>query len=107
MIESNEQALAALVDGTSHERLKAARYLARNATTTELAPIRGAQRTETVSYVRASLDMAVRRLVDHKPNFEIDPVDELDVPPEVQRQIYNKAVEYVTGLVLHELAAAQ
>lgn len=94
-----------LTSGTSHERLKAARLLARGAGPGDLPTLRQALQAETVSYVKTSLDLAIRRLSKLTVSLEPDPVDEHEIPEAIKQQIRTEAVEQVTGLVLHEISS--
>jgi signal transduction histidine kinase len=94
-----------LASGSTNERLKAARFLARNAHVSDLTPLRKARQVETVSYVKTSLDLAIGRLSNRPPIVEPDPADEFAVPEEIKRQIRGQAVEWVSGLLLHEIAS--
>ena len=93
-----------LSSGSTHERLKAARFLARNAHAGDLAMLRGARQVETVSYVKTSLDLAIGRLSNLPTAAQPDPADEFDVPEEIKRQIRGQAVEWIAGLLLHEIS---
>jgi signal transduction histidine kinase len=102
---TREDALQLLGAGSTHERLKSARFLARNAQASDLLTLRHARQTETVSYVRTSLDLVIARLSNFSSIAAADPVDEFDVPDALKRQIRNQAVEWVAGLLLHEIAS--
>ena len=102
---NREDAIRLLTAGSSHERLKAARTLAKNPGAGDLEALRGARQSETVSYVKTSLDIAIRRL-SSLPTVEVnDPPGEIEIPEEVRRQISSKAVEWIAGLLLHEIAS--
>ena len=101
---TREGALQFLSSGSTHERLKASRFLARNAQAGDVAALRRAWQIETVSYVKASLDLAIARLSNLTPAIAPDPSDEFDVPDGFRRQIHRQAVEWVAGLLLHEIA---
>lgn len=100
-----EEALHVLGAGPTHERLKAARLLARSAQAGDLAALRRARQIETVSYVKTSLDRAINRLSNLPLAIAPDPADEFDVPEQLKRQIKSQAVEWVAGLLLHEIAS--
>ena len=94
-----------LVSGSNHERLKAARFLMRNAQINDLPALRRARQAETVSYVKTSLDVGIGRLSNLPATAQPDPIDEFEVPAELKRQIYSQAVEWIAGLLLHEIAS--
>lgn len=102
---TREDALQMLASGSNHERLKAARFLARNAIVSDLLALRKARQTETVSYVKTSLDLGIGRLSNLPAPTEPDPTDEYEVPEELKRQIRSQAVEWIAGLLLHEIAS--
>lgn len=102
---THEEALAALRAETPHERLKAARFLARHAQAADIKELRRARRHESVSYVKTALDRAIDRLSNlPSPNVP-DPSDEIEVPEDVKRQNRAQAIEWVAGLLLHEIAS--
>ena len=99
-----ETALKLLQSSSSHQRLKAARYLARNAKQEDLKAINQARRGESVTYVRSSLGLCIKRL-SNQLNLEEPTLPlEFEVPENLRRQIYTKAVEEVAGFILHEIA---
>lgn len=98
-------ALGMLSASSSHERLKAARFLARHAEPGDLVALRQAKQVESVSYVKASLDSAIRRALGVLSPAPVEPDDESDVSPDVRRQIRGKAVQEVARLLLHEIAS--
>lgn len=102
---TREDALQLLGAGPTHERLKAARLLARSAQAGDLAALRRARQIETVSYVKTSLDLAINRLSNLPSPITPDPADEFDVPEQLKRQIKSQAVEWIAGLLLHEIAS--
>ena len=91
---------------SAHDRLKAARFLARNTDEADLQVLRDALRRETVSYVRASLELAVKRASHAAAIAKGSAVlDEIEVPPDVRRHIRNEATAEVAGRLLHEVAS--
>lgn len=100
---NRKTALKLLQSSSSHQRLMAARYLARNARQEDLKVINQARSGESVTYVRSSLALCIKRL-SNEINLEqpILPL-EFEVPENLRRQIYTKAVEEVAGFILHEI----
>lgn len=88
-----------------HERLKAARHLARNASPDHLPQLQRARQVENVSYVKRSLDVAIGRCRNICPEVKHDPSDEFSISQSVQREIRAKAVLEVAGMLLHEIAS--
>ena len=103
---TRSEALASLSASSAHDRLKAARFLVRNATAADLQALRDALRRETVSYVRASLEVAAKR-ASHAAAIARDPnvLDEIEVPPDVRTHIRNEATAEIAGRLLHEVAS--
>ena len=102
---TRDTALGALTSGTTHERLIAARFLARNSSPEDLSPLRDALHRETELYVRNLLELAIRRtsqLTNQRPDTE---AEDSDVPPHVTKHIRRKVTEEITGLILHEIAS--
>jgi signal transduction histidine kinase len=100
---TREEALAQLQSDTPHERLKAARFLVRNAQAADHTALRDARQRETVSYVKKSLDQALANLSRQPASPSSEPVVELSIPEDVRRQIRAQAVEQVTRTLLHEI----
>ncbi|WP_337173553.1 ATP-binding protein [Paludisphaera sp.] len=102
---TSDQALLLLSSKSPHERLKAARFLGKQANVSDLPVLRQARRVETVSYVKTSLDATISRLSNLPVDQANADVEEFEVPEEVRKQIWSEAVEWVTGLILHEIAS--
>ena len=102
---TRQDALETLSSGSAHDRLKAVRFLARNSDPSDLHALRNALRSETVSYVRTSLELAINRL-SHSASPQVEAAsDESEIPPDVRSQIRNEVTEEVTGQILHEIAS--
>lgn len=99
------EALTLLASNASHDRLKAARSLILTAEKSDIKTLKRARQFETVAHVRASLDRALDRLAITSVHPENEASAEFDVPDEVRRQIETKAIEWVAGLILHEIAS--
>lgn len=102
---TRNEAFNLLKSSSPHERLQAARFLARDATPNDLQVLKHARQSENVSYVKRSLDTAIARASNLPTMPQSDPPDEITVPEEIRRQIMNQAVETVTGSLLHEIAS--
>jgi len=101
---TRQEALQLIRSKSQHERLKAARFFARNAEACDLAMLRLASQREAVSYVRDCLRRAIARIAisDRRGGRDID--DEADVPADTRRQIRAEAVDWVATLLLHEIS---
>ena len=106
----NEQALAAFErarTATSSERLRAARFLAQNATggdRNRLSKIRGVERN---SWVRRALDQALKRSEMGRSDDSTEPVEEIRETPFPDARLYDElraqAIVETSAMFLHEL----
>lgn len=103
---TREEALANLTADTAHDRLKAARFLARYSKASDIQLLRNALLAETVSYVRTSLNLAIDK-VERERSKEAgrDSVEEFHISPDLRAHIKNEVTKEVTGLILHEVAS--
>lgn len=102
---TRDEALESLSSSSAHNRLKAARFLARNSDPSDLQVLRDALRSETVSYVRTGLERAINRASNSASPHVEDALEESEIPPDVRTQIRNEITEEVTGQILHEIAS--
>lgn len=101
---NREEALNNLKATSAHLRGQAARALGDVGLGTDLPRIRKAQREETVPYVNYALQETVRRLA--KEQAPAPSADDTNViSDEVRKQIYGKAMEWITGFLLHEISS--
>lgn len=103
---NRSSALQDLAASESHTRLRAARYLSKNAIYEDLTVLKAAKRVETYSYVIEALDVGISRLSNtpvteaESPNEE-----EPEIAQEIRKQAKSQATEWITGILLHEIAA--
>ena len=102
---TRQEALKKLTSDSAHERVKAARFLGQNSDPSDLPVLRKALQIETVSYVRTALELALRRAANAPSQSETAPVEELEIPYDVRVQIKRRAIEEVTGQLLHEISS--
>ena len=103
---TREEALQSLAASSAHDRLRAARFLARGCDSSDLHVLRAALQGETVSYVRTSLALAIKRASSSVPPLDgVDGAEEVEIPPDVRAHIRNEVTGEVTGRVLHEIAS--
>lgn len=102
---TREEAIEQLSSDSAHERLKAARFLARNSDPTDVQGLRKALQSETVSYVRTSLNLAITRIERSALRTRAGTLVELEIPDELRAQIRNEITEELTGQILHEIAS--
>ncbi len=101
---NREEALENLKAPSAHLRGQAARVLGDVGRKTDLPRIRMARREETVTYVNYALQETIRRLAhEHAPEPSADEADV--VSDDVRKQIYGKAMEWITGFLLHEISS--
>lgn len=100
---TREEALAALSNGTSHGRFSALRVLERVALPSDIEFLMKLQTTEADLYVKKRIERVVSRL--HKDLPVKTQVDDDIVPAEVKRKIRADAIEWVAGLLLHEIGS--
>lgn len=101
---TREEALDNLKASSAHLRGQAARALGDVGLRTDLVRIRQAQRDETVTYVDYALQETIRRLAyEQAPAPSTDEADV--VSDDVRKQIYGKAMEWITGFLLHEISS--
>ena len=102
---TRQEALETLSSSSAHDRLKAVRFLARNSDPSDLQALCDALRSETVSYVRTGLELAIKR-ISHSASPKVEAAsEEFEIPPDVRSQIRNEVTEEVTGQILHEIAS--
>ena len=102
---TREEAVEQLSSDSAHERLKAARFLARNSDPADVQRLRKALQSETVSYVRTSLNLAIKRVETSASRTVAVPAEELEIPDDLRAQIKNEITEELTGQILHEIAS--
>lgn len=102
---TREEAVAQLSSDSAHDRLKAARFLARDSDPADVQRLRKALQSETVSYVRTSLNLAIKRIEISASRTEAGATEELEITDELRAQIENEITEEVTGRILHEIAS--
>ncbi|NDW30776.1 HAMP domain-containing sensor histidine kinase [Salipiger sp. PrR007] len=101
---TREDALENLTAPSAHVRGQAARILGDVGRPSDLTRLRKAQREETVTYVNYALQETIRRLANEKaPDRSKDEANV--VSDDVRKQIYGKAMEWITGFLLHEISS--
>jgi signal transduction histidine kinase len=101
---TRDEALDNLKASSTHLRGQAARALGEVGRVTDLPRIRKAQREESVTYVNYALQETIRRLAhEHAPASSTDEANL--VSEDVRKQIYGKAMEWITGFLLHEISS--
>ena len=105
----NDEALAALapaLDSAPSQRLRAARYLARNATPAQRRRLSQIREIEHNSWVRKALDQALKRSASSSSFTSLTNVDEVAetfLERHLQQELRAQAIEETSALFLHEL----
>src|SRR4051812_10248414 len=102
---THDEAISNLSSRSPHKRLSAARFLARQPNISDLEVIREARRSEVEAYVKQCLDSIIAKLSNIRTPIANDPNDEFDVPEELRRRIRRQAVEWASGMLLHEISS--
>ena len=102
---NRDRALQGLLSDSAHVRLKSARFLSRNIDPSNLHFLRDALQSETVTYVRKALELAIKRGMNSTILAEGELPTEYEIPLEVRGQIRSEVTEEIAGQVLHEIAS--
>ena len=102
---TRDEALQMLSAQSAHERLTAARFLARHSDPADALRLRDARKNETVSYVKDSLDLALSKSIEAIPKSASGDPPEIEIPEDARKRIRAQAIEWITGFVLHEVAS--
>lgn len=102
---TREESLQELSSDSAHDRLKAARFLARNCDPSDLQLLRDALQSENVSYVRSALELAIKRASKSVSPAPGVTVQEYEIPTDVRVQIRNEVTGEIAGQILHEIAS--
>jgi signal transduction histidine kinase len=100
---TRDDALQLLTSPKPHERLRAARYFARSLALSDMRPLRAALKSESVSYIKRALEQAVHSRPEER-EIDVDAASEPQIPESVRKELFTKAVEEVTGILMHEIA---
>lgn len=100
--EEREEIRKALSSSSSHDRLRAARALARSARVADASMIIGFLAQEKVSFVRRALHQTLARLEHNGPAAPTMSHASSDTGVS-ERVAYSKAVDWVASTLLHEL----
>ena len=102
---TREEAVQGLLSDSAHDRLKAARFLTHNPDPADLQALRRTLQSETVSYVRSILELAIRRTSNSESPATAESAKEFVIPPDVREQLEKEITEKVSGEILHEIAS--
>jgi signal transduction histidine kinase len=100
---TRDDALQLLKSGSPHDRLRGARFFAKNVRGKDVAVLKRLRGSETDSYVIRTLDLAIGRSVPSVPSDRESPTEK--VSEERNRKARIEAVEWIAGLLLHEIAS--
>jgi signal transduction histidine kinase len=102
---NKEEALTSLSSGSPHERLRAARFFAKNCDAADAPILREVRLRESNTYVKTILDGVISRLSNGTAIENTEAADDEDIPKDVIRKARTQAVESITALLLHEVAS--
>lgn len=100
-------ALSALFSESSHIRFQAAHALVKLAEPQDLDTVKEAKRNETVAYVISRLDAVIKHCSDIQQvkKVEIQPLDDSKFDTDLLKIARASAIEWVSGLLLHEIGS--
>ena len=93
---TRKEALEQLSSDSAHERLKAARFLARNSDPVDVPDLRSALQGETVSYVRTSLNLALTRVANSPSLAANYAFEEREIPHDLKGDYVGKCRSALT-----------
>ena len=102
---TREDALGALSSTTTRDRLRAARFFSDHGDQSDLKALRSTLQREAVSYVRTSLELAIKRVSNSPTATDEFLPEEIEIPPDVRTQIRNAITAELTGQLLHEISS--
>lgn len=98
-----DTAIKFLSSDSVHERRKAAKFFLADPSAKDVQILRVAYQQESDWYVKRRLEDAMRQARSKLPKTEAGAAESMDVFAEVRRESWVKAVEWVSGLILHEI----
>jgi signal transduction histidine kinase len=99
-------ALQFLQTGSTHARLKAARFLLKNTENADLPLLNRLRAQETDVYVIAAIDLAIESCRSKRRRARPARADGPEgVTDETRAEIYGQAVKWVSGMLLHEIGS--
>jgi anti-sigma regulatory factor (Ser/Thr protein kinase) len=97
-----QEAIRLLESDSAHNRLRGANFFVENLTQADLHELSLFRGRETVSYVKRRLEIAMERLLKRGTSADGDQPSEPEIPEAVRKQLWVKATEVITGMLLHE-----
>ena len=96
------EALNLLRSQSAHERLSGANFFVENPSEGDIRELKLLLGREPVAYVKRRLQAAIRLVLKTSggPSGDVPPDDE--IPENVRKQLWSKATEAITGMLLHE-----
>ncbi len=99
---TREDALRDLVEGTSHQRFQAVRALKCLAASADIPLLLQIKSSEQDFYVKKRLEMLIRALGQEEETAQ--QTDDV-IPVDVRQRLRSEAIEWVAGLLLHEIGS--
>ncbi len=101
---TREEAFNRLSEASAHVRFEAVRAIEAFATPSDIATLLKVKSKENDFYVKKRLQMLIEKI--SQMSLLKDPEDDdIEVPFETQRKIKSEAIEWVAGLLLHEIGS--
>lgn len=100
---NKEAVLQQLRASSPHERLKAARELAKSGSADDVPAMKNVLRNETVSWVKKALKIAIESCENPQTPEEPSLTEDQQPDADIRRQIESLVTREVTGTLLHEI----
>ncbi|KAB0526893.1 ATP-binding protein [Pseudomonas brassicacearum] len=101
---TRDEAFQALANASAHSRFEAVRTLESLALSSDVAYLLKAKSKETDFYVNKRLQMLIEK-ISREPASQPNEEEEYKIPFELQLKIKSEAIEWVSGLLLHEIGS--
>ena len=101
---TRDEAFRELSKASAHSRFEAVRALESLAIASDVAPLLKAKSKETDFYVKKRLQMLIES-IGQQTHLQYNPEEEPQVSFELQQKIKAEAIEWVSGLLLHEIGS--
>jgi signal transduction histidine kinase len=96
------EALNLLRSQSAHERLSGANFFVENPIQGDIRELNLLLGHETVSFVKRRLEAAIRLVLKTSEAASADAASDDEIPENIRRQLWSKATETITGMLLHE-----
>ncbi len=101
---NRDDAFRELAKASAHSRFEAVRTLESIAIAADITALLKAKSKETDFHVKKRLQMLIER-IGQQPDPQSTSEDDFTIPFELQQKIKSEAIEWVSGLLLHEIGS--